>query len=569
MSPIRFNMKYSIKPLIVVFLLLCTLKLQAQDHDSLSNTAMLDEALVISFKESGRWDRLPSAVSIINAQSIERKRMESMRDVSSFVPNLFIPDYGSKLTSAIYIRGVGSRIGGSAIGLYVDDVPYLDKTAYDFDFFDIGRIEVLSGPQGTLYGRNSMGGLINIYTLSPWDFQGSKVKLSGGNLGWVQAQLMYYGKIGKKLAFSIGANYRASDGFEVNHYKSLSTKNAHFNGGSLLFPSLYKNETMGAVQTAALRGSFSWRANDQFSVTYHGSYEYSDQNGYAYGRYNPATKLADSISYNDPTYYSRHLLNQSLRMEYHGKGFKLASTTGFQHLQDYMDLDQDFTSASIFTLRQEQRLNAWTEELVARSSGTGQVQWLGGLFGFLQSLNTVAPVTFKSEGIQNILQSVFDKIHADNPNNPLMIVENKEILIPGNFKNPTYGGALFYQMTYSPNFVKGLSATAGLRLDYEKAALDYFSSMEMDISMYMRPGMPPFLVQGKDTLQGREEMDFRQLLPKFALQYAHGNHSVYASVSKGYKAGGYNIQMFSDLINASFMKKYDRTAPPYCRYHGG
>ena len=74
-----------------------------------------------------------------------------------------MPDYGSKLTSPVYIRGIGSRINSPSVGLYVDNVPFFEKAAFDFDFFDIERIEILRGLLGTLYGRNSMGGLINIF----------------------------------------------------------------------------------------------------------------------------------------------------------------------------------------------------------------------------------------------------------------------------------------------------------------------------------------------------------------------------------------------------------------------
>ena len=74
---------------------------------------------------------------------------------------------GAKLTSAIYIRGIGARSSGQSVGLYVDNVPYLDKSTFDFELTDIQRIEVLRGPQGTLYGRNAMGGIVNIYTISP------------------------------------------------------------------------------------------------------------------------------------------------------------------------------------------------------------------------------------------------------------------------------------------------------------------------------------------------------------------------------------------------------------------
>lgn len=114
---------------------------------------------------------------------ISGRQIDALKDISSFVPNLYMPDYGAKLTSAIYIRGIGARSSGQSVGLYVDNVPYLDKSTFDFELTDIQRIEVLRGPQGTLYGRNAMGGIVNIYTISPFDYQGKKLSLSAGSYG--------------------------------------------------------------------------------------------------------------------------------------------------------------------------------------------------------------------------------------------------------------------------------------------------------------------------------------------------------------------------------------------------
>ena len=93
---------------------------------------------------------------------IANDEITSLADISSKVPNFFMMDYGSKLQSPVFIRGIGSRLGSPSVGLYVDNVPYFEKTTFGFDFFDIDRIEVLRGPQGTLYGRNTMGGIINV-----------------------------------------------------------------------------------------------------------------------------------------------------------------------------------------------------------------------------------------------------------------------------------------------------------------------------------------------------------------------------------------------------------------------
>ena len=98
-------------------------------------------------------DHLP-----LDAEDLDQKSIRSVKDISTLVPNLFIPDYGSKLISSAYIRGIGFAHQFAGRGaLRSTTFPYLDKSAFDFDFTDIAHIEVLKGPQGTLYGRNTMG----------------------------------------------------------------------------------------------------------------------------------------------------------------------------------------------------------------------------------------------------------------------------------------------------------------------------------------------------------------------------------------------------------------------------
>ncbi|MDR1130478.1 MAG: TonB-dependent receptor [Prevotellaceae bacterium] len=521
--------------IIIALLYLLPQSLRAQQNE----TIVLDE-VVVSSKEGQELKKIPTSVSVLSSTRIENERISGVRGLSALVPNLFIPDYGSKYTSAIYIRGVGSRLGNSAIGMYVDNVPYLDKTSFDFDFFDIKRIEVLRGPQGTLYGRNSMGGLINIYTLSPWDYQGTRVKLSAGNYGHIKAQLSHYAKLSEKFALSAGGNWSAAGGFLKNQNPGYNPD--YFNAAGIIMPSAYEKNNVEATQSASLRANASWRPSEKISLNYVGSYEYTDQSGYAYGKYNFTTNLPDTVNYNDAAYYRRNVLNNSLRFEYQGRNFKIASTTGHQFLKDSLLLDQDFSAASMFTLFQSQKLNAVNEEITIRSSGDGNFQWIGGVSGFFQNMNTGSLVTFREDGVAFIQ----DNINNSGMPFPLTI-SNETIPVVGEYVTKNHGLAAFLQPTLNNFLIRGLSVSAGVRLDYEHASLEHYTNSVYDYSVQPRPGV---IMNGakSDTVAGNEKMDFTQLLPKFSVRYENGGNIVYASVSKGYKAGGYNLQMFSDLM---------------------
>ncbi|MDR2425411.1 MAG: TonB-dependent receptor [Prevotellaceae bacterium] len=521
-----------------IFIIICLLPFLAQAQE-IDSTIMLDE-VVISSKEGQELRKIPTSLSIVSAKQIERNMIENIRGLSACIPNLFIPDYGSKYTSAIYIRGVGARLGNSAIGMYVDNVPYLDKTSFDFDFFDISRIEVLRGPQGTLYGRNSMGGLVNVYTLSPREWQGTRAGISSGSHGLLQAKVSHYMKVSDKFALSVGGKYSAIGGFRQNSNPNLADGNSKMLASNI-FPSAYGKDDVGAMQSAAARLNLDWRPSEKLTLNYIGSYEYASQNGYAYGKYNTTTNLPDTINYNDPIFYSRNVFNNSLRFEYTSSKFKLASTTGFQALNDSLLLDNDFAPESMFTLFQGQKMHSLNEEITIRSVNAKSFQWIGGVSAFYQKMQTNSKVTFKEDGIAFILQSI------KNAGMPFdMTIPNETIPVTGDYSTRNQGLAAFTQLSHNLG-IDGLLLSAGIRADYENVAIDYINRSIFDYTVKM-PGRPIVASVKSDSLDGNARMDFIQMLPKFAVRYEQDGKSIFASVSKGYKTGGYNIQMFSSLM---------------------
>lgn len=421
-------------------------------NDTIKTYNIGEVIITSSTKETNDLRTLPGAISILSPQAIAARQIDALKDISAFVPNLYMPDYGSKMTSAIYIRGIGARSSGQSIGLYVDNVPYLDKSAFDFELNDIQRIEVLRGPQGTLYGRNAMGGIVNIYTLSPLDYQGTKVSMSMGNYGTAQAKVSQYSKLGENIGISLSGYYDRNDGFFINEYNGSKAD---------------KEESAGG------RFKLDWHITDHLKAQYAFNYDYVTQKAFPYGKYDPQTGTVQPIRINDPSSYWRRTLNNSLYLEWKTNRFILSSTTAYQYLRDDMKMDQDYTERSVFTLHQKQKQYAWSEELAIKSNTKSNYQWSFGAYGFYNSLNTDGPVVFKKDGLTGILQKAFDDILANNPRAPKLTVQGDElnqIYFPGNFDTPTHGFAAFHQSTYNNLFVEGLSITAGIRLDYERPA---------------------------------------------------------------------------------------------------
>ena len=515
------------------------------DNDTIRMMNVDEVVITSSTKETNDFRTLPSSVSVFTPQQINGRQISALKDLSSFVPNLYIPDYGSRMTSAIYIRGIGARSSGQSIGMYVDDVPYLDKSTFDFELSDIQRIEVLRGPQGTLYGRNAMGGIVKIYTISPFDFQGKKVSLSAGNYGQVKAKASHYGLLSEKIGFTAGVYYDHTNGYFTNEYTGKKADKENVVGGRL-----------------RLEGRFT----PHFSASYTFSADYTDQGAFPYGSYDAETGKVAPVSMNDESAYTRTMFSNQLLLEYRNDLFILSSTTGYQFFKDDMRMDQDFSPKSIFTLNQTQRQHAVSQELALKGNRAGNYQWSLGMYGFYTGLETEGPVTFKEDGIQEIFQEqVFDPIYnnvaAENPNTmmPRLVVLDKELYIPGSFQTPSYGLALFHQSTYNNLFVEGLSLTAGVRLDYEHQRMDYQSNAKMQLGAQF--GNSPTLIDlssmyDETRVDISTSQDFWQVLPKVSLKYECSPRTfTYVSVAKGYKTGGYNVQMSADVMQTQM--QYD------------
>lgn len=497
-------------------------------------TLETDEVVIrSSSKETNNLWSVPEAVSLITPAKINNRQIESVKDLSAFVPNLFIPDYGSKMTTPIYLRGVGARSSGQSVAMYVDNIPYMDKSTFDFEFMDIQRIEVLRGPQGTLYGRNAMGGIINVYTLSPFEYQGHKLSVGGGNYGNWNVKISKLAKLSDKVGLSVGAYYEREGGYFKNEFTGKKVDEGQSAGGRL---------------------KLEWKINPRLRAMLASSFDFTDQGAFAYGLYDKKSGKINPVDYNDQGNYLRRMNNNSVRFEYLTDKILLTSNTGYQWLNDDMRMDQDFTRESIFTINQRQRQNSINQEITVRSVKEQNYQWSVGAFGFYNHLTTDGDVLFKQDGIRNILQPVFDNI----PMPIALTILNDEIPNPGTYRTPTVGAAIFHQSTFNDLLTDGLSLTLGLRLDYEKQYLKYNTSMAIDLLAQNKPGMPPMLPPAgiempiSKNLVGRDDQDFLQYLPKISLKYeCTPNIMTYFTVAKGYKAGGYNIQMFSEVMQDS------------------
>lgn len=478
-------------------------------------------------KQTFSLRRQPISSTVLSPAAIERERVLSVKDLSAVVPNFYQPDYGSRMTSSIYVRGFGARIDQPVVGVNVDEIPYLNKNSYDFDLFDIARIEVLRGPQGTLYGRNTIGGQLNIYTLSPLGYSGVRASAEYGTGNTVRAKASYYGRVSDNFGISVGGFYTRTDGFFDNAYDGSDCDRGHSAGG---------------------RVRMVWQGADGWSIDNVASVGSSLEGGYAYCLYDEESGTVSPVNYNGPNSYERVNVTDGFVVKHEGEKMLFTSATGYQYLYDRMLIDNDFTPRSLFTLVQQQREHALTEDIVLRSNDDSRRwQWITGAYGFYKRLRMEAPVTFLEDGIGDLILGAANAgIQSVMPWAELMI-EESAFDIASNFKIPTYGLALYHESSLRAGHWR---FTAGLRLDYEASRMDYdnYTSIHYRLS----PMMPQFKELSM-PFAGRERMDFLELLPKFAVNFSTGAGELYVAASRGYKAGGFNTQIFSDILQNRLM----------------
>lgn len=466
--------------LLFLFLSVISLKAQNVSRDSIRMAYTADEVVIESFKQNNHLALKPVSASLLTAKDIKEKQISTIKDFTALVPNLFIPDYGVKLSTPVYIRGIGSRINSPSVGLYIDGVPYFDRSSFDFNMNDIERVEFLRGPQGTIYGRNTMGGTINVYTKSPFKYHESNLSLSAGNYNNYRVDASHYGNINQTLGYSFSGNYMHNGGY---------------------FNNIYKGKKADGMDATSARIRLSWRIRPRLVAHLSSTYEYSDQDGYPYGIYDIKTNTTQDVNYNGDTYYRRNMSTTGLELAYVTDQYKLSSQTSFQYLDGNQGIDQDFTDQSLYYVLFSQRQRMYSQEFNWKSITNSRYQWVFGTFAFYQNysnMNNVATIAKNTHNIKDIT-------------------------------NPSKGIAFYHQSTINDVLTKGLSLVMGIRYDWEKI------KMQTNETNIDKDG----IASVKNPVKGRD--DYSQVTANGSVQYMFAkNKMTYFTVSRGYKAGGFN-----------------------------
>lgn len=563
--------------------------------DDLTNEALtdtskvvdLDEVVVVAQpKEQVRLRLQPVSSNVFGSEQLQQLNVRDLSQLSQYVPSFVMPAYGSRLTSSMYVRGIGSRVNSPAVGLYYDNIPLMSKAAFNNHFYMLDRVDILRGPQATLYGQNTEGGLVRVYSKDPMRYQGTDIRLGIGNGLYRNVEVAHYHRPSEQLAFTVAGFYSGLKGFINND--NFDDKNDK---------SLEAGGKLRLIFQPSQQLKFDWTAD----------YQWVSQNGFGYGEFGqsyydsgfPGSAPLSTVftDVKDPSTtimngYKRNMFNTGLSISYDMENLLFTSTTSYQFLQDRMLMDQDYMAPDYLRLEQRQKMNALTQEFVLRSHDKSNWQHASGLFGSYQWLRTDAPVYFGdaitgpiSSAITNAMQgamrqSMYPRMYQQMYEQMLQqmmsqgmpeavaaasaakaaeaaankavesaiggVTMSAEMAVPESFKTPSMTFAAFHES----NILLGdrFKLTLGLRFNVDKVKIEYDALAYMNMTGGTAERQATYHLTSH-VVDSRQKT-YTQLLPKIGLTYSLDDNlgNVYALVSKGYRAGGFNIQMFSDVL---------------------
>lgn len=526
-------------------LLACTV-LAAAPLPALAQTADTQEGrdvvVVTAQKRDQDIQEVPVAVTALTGEALQDAHVSTVMDLNALAPSLQVKTDDNAANPKIFIRGIGlndfNPNTASAVAIYSDGVYIGSPLAQMGQFFDLERVEVLRGPQGTLYGRNTTGGAINLISRKPSDNFEATGSVEYGSYNNLALEGAVGGPITPELAYRASGTYLSNDGYTLNRLTG--------NRG---------NDT----NRGAARFQLQWTPSDTFDALFQLRYGKSDGGSIlAYNRsLLPATAQATGPDgFCAPAYYTSGdctdlagYANTSTNLyqgDYHLEGkdkvetygasatltwdlgaMSLISVTGYDHADRDDVEDTDAGPTDIITARYKAKQWAASEELRLQSNGDNQLDWVAGIYVARDELDT---------------NSYYDVFRVANSGDPLTDLPQGIGVFGWPFTQDTNSYAVFGQIDY--DFTDKLTATFGLRYSADKKTFHYNSTYASDVG---GPSSDLFSIDDSKT--------FDSFSGKVGLQYQLTDDvNVYGSYNRGYKSGGF---FGGQTTDPSSLRPYD------------
>ncbi|MFZ1625979.1 MAG: TonB-dependent receptor, partial [Gammaproteobacteria bacterium] len=503
----------------------------------------VEEIVVTAERREEQSQNVPMAITTLSEESLERQQVRSIAQLGEIVPNFSIaPNTGTSSSARIFLRGVGESesffTADTPVGIYIDDVYIARQTGALFDLFDVERIEVLRGPQGTLYGRNSSAGALKLVTKKPslGEYAG-KVELAAGDYSQIGVRASGNLPIGEKVALQGGFLMRNRDGYTRNQFNGSEVNDQDVKGARLsllaepterfstlfAFDYIKERSTPGYPVPLALDGT-----GDPFS--------------------NPVPKTGSTFVTNSDIEGPVNDLNQwglGATLEFNvSDDMTIKSITSYRTMDNllYMDADGDVygpaPSPARYHVHQDQDQYQAAQELQLLGSAMGsRLNYVTGVFFFREN---------NKQDTQSVtgLPALYGQPVASAGRLDLTNIAREELT--------TDSYAVFGSATF--NVTDQLSVTAGLRYteenkDFSNHVILPNGTVEVDClnqtvspatRVASRPCTAPEIALGYSDFTNQSSFDksWNDWTPRFVVDYQFTDSvMMYASAAKGFKGG--------------------------------
>ena len=524
----------------------------------LPNDNQLDDVVISSRRRQESAQDVPIPISVIGGTRAEDAGAFNVNRLKELVPTVQLYASNARNTT-LNIRGLGSTFGltndgvDPGVGFYVDGVYYARPAATALDFIDIERVEVLRGPQGTLFGKNTTAGAFNITTRAPGFSTGANFELSYGNLGFIQAKASVTGSLSKKLAARVSFTGTQRNGTFFNVHTQLPIND---------------------INNIGVRGQLLYSPNENVNITLIG--DISDQKPTGYGWpvagvvttkrsslrqfNNIIADLGYTIPYKSP--FERKLdldtpskadnqlggvsVNADIKI---GRG-TLTSTSAWRYWKWVPLNDRDYIGLPVFTISSgNSKHDQWSQEIRYSGKISPKLSGVVGVFGLWQDLTSDPVQTEEAGSAQWRFAQTNTNANWKTPG----LFDNFGIRTTNQIKSTSL--AVFAQADWG--ITEKLHVLPGIRYNYDKKVVDYsrvaYGGLQTTDAalLALKAGVYSNQAFNTDYAEGN-------FSGQLSLQYkATKNVNAYATYSIGYKPIGVNVgglptangQVLIDLAN--------------------
>lgn len=471
----------------------------------------LEEIIVTSRKRSESLQEVPATITAFSAQSIEDAGIERPADFVALTPNLTLIETQNAGSAFLMLRGISqNRNSEPSVAVVIDGVQQVNPAQFNQELFDIQQIEVLKGPQGSLYGRNAIGGAIVIRTKQPTEEFEGKMKLGVESGPGYKVQGSVSGPLGDsgELKFRLAGAFFDTDGYIEN---------------------AFLNEEADPYKDFSLRGNLLWEPSENFTADFRASISRLRTQAFYYNIVADVNDTSLPVRVNNAGQNDRDMESFSLQLTYETDFGTLTSTTAYDQVEeiltgdafDFLPIEESlfyFLFGTDFNQSQYLDVDAWSQELRFASPQDQRLRWMVG--GYLISTDR-----YISTGNMVDTDNGVFPVYREPSTNPL----NPQSTFLADSQD-NFAWALFADVAY--DITDALEINLALRYDEDER-----EQTTLTPTIYL-PNVPGFPAGQSGDVRKKT---FDELQPKITLRYAvNEDVSMYAGYSTGFRSGGFN-----------------------------